>query len=68
MSSTHHSESVMSKKRLCIVAWLGAVTFKSTEARNGAPRMLQCPRPWTIPKVENGRVECACGIQLNGVV
>ena len=69
MSSTPHSESVMSKKHLYIVvAWLGAVTFKSTEARNGAPRMLQCPRPWTIPKVENGRVECACGSQLNGVV
>ena len=59
----------MSKKHLYfIVAWLAIVACKSTATRDGTFGSMECLKPWTIPKVENGTVECSCGSQVSGVV
>ena len=56
--------------QLCIVvAWLAvSVAVNPAATRDDSLGSMECPKPWTIPKVENGTVECACGSSLNGVV
>ena len=58
----------MLKKWYIIVAWLAVVACKSMGIRDGALGSMEYPMPWTIPKVENGTVECSCGSRESGVV
>ena len=51
-----------------VVAWLAVIACKSIGIRDGTLGSMECPKPWTIPTVENGTVECSCGSRINGVV
>ena len=61
---------MMSRRQLLyiIVAWLAAIACKCMGTRDGALGSMECPKPWTIPTVENGTVECSCGSQIHGVI
>ena len=55
-------ESTMTKKLIVFVIVISARMTIEVGAS------LECSKPWTVAKVENGTVKCACGSQLHGVV
>lgn len=44
------------------------LAFSKILESHGAVSDLECSKPWTIPKIENGTEKCACGSGLQGMV